>query len=317
MIDRDRQRGALIGLAVGDALGAPVEFQPPQSFLTVNDYNYGGPFGLEPGQWTDDTSLALALADSLAKAGWDLDDQMRRYLAWHQNGEYSVTGHCFDIGFTTLNALRRYQQVPDARKSGDPAEHSSGNGSIMRLAPVPIRYADLFPDGIGELGRLAAESSLTTHASPQCQSSCRYMALLLAGLIHGVDRRELLDPAWPPLEALRQAEPLHREVEAIAAGSFREKEPPEIRGSGYVVQCLEAALWAFHNAADFDEAVLRAVNLGDDSDTTGAVCGQLAGACWGESGIPLTWRERLGRRDLIEAALDGLGVPCESSSKNQ
>jgi ADP-ribosyl-[dinitrogen reductase] hydrolase len=243
MIDRDRQRGALIGLAVGDALGAPVEFQPPQSFLTVTDYNYGGPFGLEPGQWTDDTSLALALADSLAKAGWDLDDQMRRYLAWHQNGEYSVTGHCFDIGFTTLNALRRYQQVPDARKSGDPAEHSSGNGSIMRLAPVPIRYADLFPDGIGELGRLAAESSLTTHASPQCQSSCRYMALLLAGLIHGVDRRELLDPGWPPLEALRHAEPLHREVEAGSRrAAYREKEPPEIRGSGYVIQCLEAAL---------------------------------------------------------------------------
>lgn len=308
MIDRDRQRGVLIGLAVGDALGAPVEFQPPQSFMQVTDFNWGGPFGLEPGQWTDDTSMALALADSMARTGWDLDDQVRRYLAWYQSGEYSVTGQCFDIGFTTAGALRRFQQIQDARRSGDPAEHASGNGSIMRLAPVAIRYADRFPDSIDQLARRAAESSLTTHASPQCLSACRYMALLLAGLIHGIDRRELLDPAWPPLEALREAEPLHREVELIVSGSYREKQPPEIQGSGYVIQCLEAALWAFHDAADFSEAVLRAVNLGDDADTTGAVCGQLAGACWGESGIPAMWRQRLGRLDLIESALAGLGV---------
>ncbi len=308
MIDRDRQRGVLIGLAVGDALGAPVEFQPPQSFMPVTDFNWGGPFGLEPGQWTDDTSMALALADSMARTGWDLDDQVRRYLAWYQSGEYSVTGQCFDIGFTTAGALRRFQQIQDARRSGDPAEHASGNGSIMRLAPVAIRYADRFPDSIDQLARLAAESSLTTHASPQCLSACRYLALLLAGLIHGIDRRELLDPAWAPLEALREAEPLHREVELIVTGSYREKQPPEIQGSGYVIQCLEAALWAFHDAADFSEAVLRAVNLGDDADTTGAVCGQLAGACWGESGIPAMWRQRLGRLDLIESALAGLGV---------
>lgn len=308
MIDRDRQRGALIGLAVGDALGAPVEFQPPQSFMPVTDFNWGGPFGLEPGQWTDDTSMALALADSMARTGWDLDDQLRRYLAWYQSGEYSVTGQCFDIGFTTAAALRRFQQIQDARQTGDPAEHASGNGSIMRLAPVAIRYADRFPDSIDQLGRLAAESSLTTHASPQCLSACRYLALLLAGLIHGIDRREMLDPAWPPLEALREAEPLHREVELIVSGSYREKQPPEIQGSGYVIQCLEAALWAFHDANDFSEAVLLAVNLGDDADTTGAVCGQLAGACWGESGIPAMWRQRLGRLDLIESALAGLGV---------
>ncbi len=312
MIDRDRQRGALIGLAVGDALGAPVEFQPPQSFMPVTDFNWGGPFGLEPGQWTDDTSMALALADSMARTGWDLDDQLRRYLAWYQSGEYSVTGQCFDIGFTTAAALRRFQQIQDARQTGDPAEHASGNGSIMRLAPVAIRYADRFPDSIDQLGRLAAESSLTTHASPQCLSACRYLALLLAGLIHGIDRREMLDPAWPPLEALREAEPLHREVELIVSGSYREKQPPEIQGSGYVIQCLEAALWAFHDANDFSEAVLLAVNLGDDADTTGAVCGQLAGACWGESGIPAMWRQRLGRLDLIESALAGLGASSAS-----
>jgi ADP-ribosylglycohydrolase len=313
MISKDRQRGALIGLAVGDALGAPIEFQPPMSFMEVTDFSYGGPHGLDPGQWTDDTSMALALADSIAKAGWDLDDQARRYVAWYENGEYSVIGRCFDIGFTTLDALNRFRQSGDARTSGDPAEHASGNGSIMRLAPVPVRFANLYPDQIEELGRMAEESSLTTHASPQCRSACRYMAVVIAGLIHGVERQQVLDPAWPALRELNDIGPLHKEVADVAAGSFREKEPSEIQGSGYVVQSLEAALWAFHKAGDFREAVLAAVNLGDDADTTGAVCGQLAGAFWGESGIPIEWREGLDQRQMIESALVGLGVGSESS----
>ena len=177
MISKDRQRGALIGLAVGDALGAPVEFQPPDSFPEVTGYNWGGPHGLEPGEWTDDTSMALALADSIGQAGWDLNDQARRYLAWYQNGQYSVNCHCFDIGITTRSALMQFESTGDARTSGDPSEYASGNGSIMRLAPVPIRYADLFPERLEELATLAAESSLPTHASPQCLSACRYFAV--------------------------------------------------------------------------------------------------------------------------------------------
>jgi ADP-ribosylglycohydrolase len=303
---RQRRRGALWGLAIGDALGAPVEFQPPMSFPPVTGYNWGGPHSLEPGQWTDDTSLALALADSIAQAGWDLRDQLQRYVAWFRQGEYSVNGRCFDIGITTGHALTRFEKEGNPRTCGDPSDYASGNGSIMRLAPVVIRYVDLFPDRIEELSRLAAESSLTTHASPACQSSCRYMALLLAGLMQGLDRDEVLAPDWPPLQTLREIGPLHADVEKVAAGSFHQREDYEIVGSGYVVQCLEAALWAFHDAADFRQAVLRAVNLGDDSDTTGAVCGQIAGACWGEAGIPAEWLQDLARRDLLEAALAGL-----------
>lgn len=309
MISKDRQRGALIGLAVGDALGASVEFQPPDSFPEVTGYNWGGPHSLEPGEWTDDTSMALALADSIWQAGWDLNDQARRYLAWYQDGQYSVNGRCFDIGITTRSALMQFENTGNARTSGDPSEYASGNGSIMRLAPVPIRYADLFPERLEELATLAADSSLPTHASPQCLSACRYFALVLTGLIHGLERSEVLAPDWEPLERLKQLAPLHPEVEQVAAGSFRERQPPDIQGAGYVVQSLEAALWAFHDAADFREAVLRAVNLGDDADTTGAVCGQLAGAYWGEFGIPAEWREQLAQRELFESALAGLGVP--------
>ena len=309
MNTESRCRGALFGLAVGDALGAAVEFKRPGSFEPVTGYRAGGPHGLNAGEWTDDTSMALALADSMANAGWNLDDQARRYLAWWRRGEYSVNGRCFDIGVQTRAALTQFERTGNARSCGDPSERCSGNGSIMRLAPVPIRYAGLFPDRIDELARLAAESSLPTHPSPQCLSACQYFALILAGFIHGRNREEVLAPDWRPLEKLRAAEPLHPAVEEIASGSFRQRQPPEIVGSGYVIRSLEAALWAFHDAADFRDAVLTAVNLGDDADTTGAVCGQLAGACWGEEGIPQDWLDQLAREDMINRALDELLSP--------
>lgn len=303
---RDRLRGMLYGLAVGDALGAAVEFRPPGTFPEVTGYRGGGPHGLNPGEWTDDTSMALALADSIAEAGWDLDDQARRYVTWWKTGAYSINGRCFDIGITTSASLARFRTIGDARRSGDPSERASGNGSIMRLAPVVIHHIDRFPGAIETLADRAVESSLPTHASGPCRSACAYMAILLAGLAHGLRREEVLDPCWEPLERLRRSHPLHPEVDEIASGSFRRKRPPEIRGSGYVVRSLEAALWAFHDAADFREAVLRAVNLGDDADTTGAVCGQIAGAFWGETGIPDAWREGLAGRNRIEQALEGL-----------
>ncbi len=304
--ERDRKRGALIGLAVGDALGAAVEFMPPGSFKPVTGYRAGGPHGLAPGEWTDDTSLALAIADSIGEVGWDLDDQARRYLQWWQDGKYSVNGRCFDIGGTTRTALGRFEQTGNARTSGDPSGRASGNGSIMRLAPVPIRYADLFPDRIDELVAICIDSSRPTHASPQCLSACGYFGLVLAALIRGVDRAEALAADWEPLQQLRRLCPLHPEIDEVAAGSFREKEPPEIVGSGYVIKSLEAALWAFHDARDSRDAILRAVNLGNDADTTAAVCGQLAGAYWGESGIPSEWREGLAQKRLTESALSGI-----------
>jgi ADP-ribosylglycohydrolase len=306
VIDKNRQRGSLVGLAVGDALGAAVEFEPRGTFPEVTDFRAGGPHGLEPGEWTDDTSMALALADSIAEVGWDLNDQAERYVAWWRTGAYSVNGRVFDIGVTTVTALQRFRQTADAWTSGDPSELASGNGSIMRLAPVAIAYARLFPGRLGELVERATESSRSTHASAQCLSACAFFGLVLCGLMHGLPREEVLQPDWEPLQRLRELWPLHAEIDEVARGSFRRLCPPAIRGSGHVVKSLEAALWAFHDAVDFRQAVLRAVNLGDDADTTGAVCGQLAGAYWGEPGIPLEWREGVAGRDLIERALQGL-----------
>lgn len=307
----DRSRGALIGLAVGDALGAAVEFQSPGGFLPVTGYRDGGPHRLKPGEWTDDTSMALALADSIAAVGWDVHDQARRYIEWWKTGKYSVNGRCFDIGITTQGALSRFAAEPNAFTSGDRADRASGNGSIMRLAPVPIRYAHLYPHRCDELARLAEESSLPTHASDQCISACRYLAIVLAALIQGEDRDQVLDADWPLLQQLRAARQLHPLIEEVARGSFRRKQPPAIQGSGWVVKSLEASLWAFHDAGDFEEAVLKAVNLGDDADTTGAICGQLAGAFWGESGIPQHLRTGLARKEMLETALSGIVAPAE------
>lgn len=299
-------RGALIGLAIGDALGAAVEFKFPGSFKPITGYRDGGPHGLNVGEWTDDTSMALALADSIATAGWDLNDQASRYVEWWKTGKYSVNGRCFDIGITTRSALGKFVAEKDAFDSGDRSDRASGNGSIMRLAPVPIGFGHLYLHQLDELSRLAGESSLPTHASEQCVSACRYLATVLAALIHGEDRDEVLSSDWQPLQQLNDIQPLHPLIQEIAQGSFRQKQPPDIKGTGWVVKSLEAALWAFHDAEDFEEAVLKAVNLGDDADTTGAICGQLSGAYWGESSIPEALRSGLARMDMLEEALEGI-----------
>jgi ADP-ribosylglycohydrolase len=309
---RDRQRGMLLGLAVGDALGAAVEFMEPGSFPEVVGYRDGGPHRLKPGEWTDDTSMALALADSIASVGWDLNDQALRYVCWWQEGAYSVTGKCFDIGMTTSRSLMHFAQSGNARTCARRDDDAAGNGSIMRLAPVPIAFGHLFPDRLDELAERAAESSLTTHGSAPCQSACVYLSLVLSGLAHGLPREQVLAPDWEPLRRVQQRMSLHAAIRAVAAGSFRDPTGANICGSGHVVKSLEAALWAFHDARDFREAVLRAVNLGDDADSTGAVCGQLAGAFWGESGIPSEWLTGLARRDMIEQALNRI---CPSETK--
>jgi ADP-ribosylglycohydrolase len=250
--------------------------------------------------------MALALADSISSGEWNLNDQARAYVEWWKKGTYSVKGRCFDIGLTTRNALDDFIAGSNARTSGDRSEDASGNGSIMRLAPVPIRFVPLFPAKIDELAELAGESSLPTHASDQCVSACRYLAVVLAALIHGENRDEVLSPGWKPLRQINRKSPLHPLINDVARGSFRPKRPSEICGSGWVVKSLEAALWAFHDASTFEKAALRAVNLGDDADTTGAVCGQLAGAFWGESKIPASMRSGLARMELLDTALAGI-----------
>jgi ADP-ribosyl-[dinitrogen reductase] hydrolase len=302
MEELERYRGCLLGLAVGDAVGTALEFRQPGSFAPITDMVGVGPFGLKPGQWTDDTSMALCLAESLIeKQGFDPSDQMRRYVRWWKEGHLSCTGYCFDIGNATRAALQNFLRTGNAL-SGSTDPYSAGNGSIMRLAPVPMFFA-ADPERAIEF---AAESSRTTHGAATAVDACRYFAALIVGALAGVGKEELLSDHFFAVKGYWKDRPLAGEIDQIASGSFRKKAPPEIKGAGYVVQSLEAALWAFNKSESFREGCLLAANLGDDADTTAAVYGQLAGAFYGESGIPSEWIEKLAMKDQIISFADRL-----------
>jgi ADP-ribosyl-[dinitrogen reductase] hydrolase len=282
----DRFRGSLLGLAVGDAVGTTVEFKQRGTFPPVTDMTGKGPFNLKPGQWTDDTSMALCLATSLVESGgFDPVDQMNRYLQWYKNGYLSSTGNCFDIGNTTRIALHRFQQTNDPF-SGLNDPNSAGNGSLMRLAPIVLYY---FSDREKVL-HYSVESSRTTHGAQECLDACRLFGDVLFRALGGSAKKEIL-AGLPPDEIASVS------IKAIAEGSYFEKLEKDIAGTAYVVKSLEAALWCFWNSNSFEESILKAANLGDDADTTAAICGQVAGAFYGESGIPGKWLEKLYMRE--------------------
>jgi len=298
---RSRARGALLGLAIGDALGTTLEFQGPGPH-GLTDMVGGGPFHLQAGQWTDDTSMALCLGASMAELGrFDPLDQMQRYVRWWHEGYLSCTGRCFDIGATVSAALRHFESAGEPY-AGSTDPHAAGNGSLMRMAPVPLFFC---ADAAAAIAH-AALSSRTTHGARTCLDACRYYAGLIWAALNGVDKDTLLSERYCPALDLWAREPLCREIDEIASGSFRRREPPEIVGSGYVVKSLEAALWAFYRSASYEEGALLAVNLGDDADTTGAIYGQLAGAYYGEQALPASWRDRLAWGDRITALADAL-----------
>lgn len=290
---RDRARGALLGLAVGDAIGTTLEFKQRDTYLLLTDMIGGGPFSLKPGEWTDDTAMALALADSLiANDGLNEADLMRRFVQWHEEGTYSCTGRCFDIGITTRAALSRWNRtgVPQA---GATAPDTAGNGSLMRLAPVAVRYWN----DRATLSDVAARQSKTTHGAPEAIDACVAYAEILADAIEGRPRGDVLrsrDDAFAG------------NINAIVAGSWRGKMRPAIKASGYVAHSLEASLWSVGRTSTYEDAVLLAANLGDDADTTAAITGQLAGALYGEAGIPEGWRTRVAWIARVRTMADAL-----------
>lgn len=288
MNELERFRGCLLGLAVGDAIGTTVEFKPRGSFQPMTDMVGGGPFCLKPGYWTDDTSMALCLATSLIECGtFDAVDQMERYCNWQNNGYLSSTGTCFDIGNTVSQALQRYQQSGDPF-SGSTHARSAGNGCLMRLAPVPMFY---FPDRDRVL-HFSAESSRTTHGAVECLDASRLLGDMLYRAFSGASKAEVLFGCDPEMAESTS-------IQAIARGEYQHKSIHEIQGTGYVVKSLEAALWCFWTTGTYKQATLTAANLGDDADTTAAICGQIAGAYYGESNIPASWLKQLVMREEI------------------
>ncbi len=263
---RDRAVGALLGFAVGDAVGAAIEFSPKPQFAVLDDMAQGGTHRLQRGQWTDDTAMALALADSLAHApGLDPADLMRRFLDWRDTGAYSCTGSCFDIGNAISATLERFRRTGEPLAGSDDPD-ASGNGALMRLAPVAIRHWRKRD----ALQAVAAMQTLPTHGSPATLAASTVFADLLANAIAGLSLPEVL------------ASPVAERIEGGWCGLHQDA----IEGSGWVVHSLQAAVWAVSRTTDFRSAVLLAANLGNDADTTAAIAGQLAGAIYGAAGIP-------------------------------
>jgi ADP-ribosyl-[dinitrogen reductase] hydrolase len=239
--------------------------------------------------------MALCLGESLVQCqGCDPKDQMDRDVRWWRDGRLSSTGRCFDIGITVRGALSKYVKTGDPFVgSTDP--HTAGKGSLMHLAPVPLAHRTNPELAI----HYAGESSRTTHGAPPAVEACRYFAALILGALRGASKEELLSPGF-------YQGSLVPEIAEVAAGSFKQKNPPQIVGSGYVVRSLEAALWAFHRSNMFERGALLAANLGDDADTTAAIFGQLGGAFYGVAGIPSGWLAKLTMREFITEMADSL-----------
>lgn len=292
---KDRFRGALLGLAVGDALGTPLEFKKPGSFEPINGMIGGGVWQLKPGQWTDDTSMALCLAESLIECkGFNPVDQLERYVKWYRTGYLSSTGSFFDIGSTVRKSLWEFLDTSKSYRE-NPDQMSAGNGSIMRLAPVPMFY---FNEQVAAF-EYAELSSKTTHSHADCIDACKFMAGLIIGALSGEEKQVLLSPYYSPVENYWQDNPIFTVIRGIADCCYKDRQPPQVKAKGYVFSTLEAALWAFYNSDNFRDGALMAVNLGDDADTVGAVFGQIAGAFYGAENIPDEWRKGTSHKELI------------------
>lgn len=295
MTTADRYQGCLFGLAIGDAVGTTLEFTSPGTFKPITDMVGGGPFHLPIGAFTDDTSMALCLSASLVfHQEMNLTDQMNRYVNWMRYGYMSATGDCFDIGMTVSKSLHDFLSTKDPL-SGPTDPMTAGNGSLMRLAPVPMFFgAD--PEQAIEA---CALSSRTTHGAPAAVDACRFYGGLIIGALQGKDKEALLAPLFHPSQGKWEAGSLDPSIEEVALGSYKDRQPPEIMGTGYVVKSMEAALWAFYHSGDFREGCLLAANLGEDADTTAAIYGQLAGAYYGLQGIPQVWTIKIKMRTEI------------------
>lgn len=295
---KNRYQGSMLGLAVGDALGAPVEFTKKDSFEKIEHYRRGGKFNVEIGEYTDDTAMALCLAQSLIdKNGIDQKDQLSKYLKWFEDGYMSANGRSIGCGKVTLRALYRYMSRDCSECGNSRLTKGAGNGSLMRIAPVALFYAHDMKLAM----KMATKSSLTTHGLPICADASMYITGLIIGAIEGKSKDELLSVDYAKiLFDYIENYTFHEEVIELAQGNYKNKSRDEIEARGYVIKTLESALWAFYNSSTFNEGLILVVNLGDDADTVGAVYGQLAGAYYGVDAIGKEYKDGLMRREFIE-----------------
>lgn len=294
----NRKIASFLGLAIGDAVGATLEFQYRDVYPYVEDMVGGGVHDLKPGQWTDDTSMALCLGYSLKEKGFNTDDQLQRYLNWYEKGYCSSKSHCFDIGITTKFSLINYKKTKDT--IAEYSIHSAGNGALMRLAPIAIYYhcPEYDFESIKKLIEKSRESSITTHNNEISSDACAYFSLLLNRVFNGLNKEDIIELSD---ELISLLDFKSEEIKQIAIDkSFLFQHRNEIKSSGFVIHSLNAALWAFYTTDNFKDAILKATNLADDSDTVAAICGMIAGAYYGLDGIPEEWVKKLYKQEEIK-----------------
>jgi ADP-ribosylglycohydrolase len=295
----------LFGVAVGDALGVPVEFRSRGSFQVSGMRGYGT-HNQPPGTWSDDTSLALCLADSFSRDSV-IDDMARNFVKWHDEAAFTAHGVVFDIGISTAKAISRLKTGVAPEKAGCTGINENGNGSLMRIAPL-VFYLDDMPE-VGRFKITKAVSSIT-HAHPWSVAACYIYLEYLRKLLAGMDK----EAAYTELRNDFQGGSPY--IDSDTLGKFDRilrmdiSALPEtgVRSGGFVIDTLEAALWSFLTTDSYRDAVLRAVNLGEDTDTTASVTGALAGLAYGLDGIPANWLDTLVNSGEIRRIAEALAT---------
>lgn len=298
----EKIKAVMIGHAVGDALGVPVEFcgRDELAMDPVTDMRGYGTHPVPAGTWSDDTSMSIAALDSLAQGKVDPDEIMGNFIEWVENGKYTSSGESFDIGRTCLQAIRAYLICHNPGECGQAGEYANGNGSLMRIHPFAL-YAFFKGETLDRSLDIMREGCMMTHAHPRSIYACGIYAMVLWELLRGADKAKVMTELENAAELFDGIYPEEKDhYEWIFSNTLLSKSEDEISGSGYVVHTLEAALWCLLTTNSYRECVLKAVNLGGDTDTVAAVAGGLAGAMYGYDAIPIEWRNTLIRREYIE-----------------
>ena len=302
----------IMGVVVGDALGCPVQFESREEVARhpVTGMRGYGTFNLPEGSWTDDSSLTIALLESIRRVGEiDLDDIMGNFMKWLYDGEFTPYGKSYDIGRGTMKAINRYKKNRKAKKCGGDEEWNNGNGSLMRIMPACLYCSVMESSGMySDRDAIDVIHSVggLTHAHIRSNIACGlyfFMAKYILFREGSLQERiqEGLTQGFAFYESyLADKENLHYYDRLKDLEAFKSLPADKIKSTGYVVDALEAAVWSLITTDSFDQALLKAVNLGDDTDTVGAIAGGLAGLYYGYDSIPEDWLSAIKRREWIE-----------------
>jgi len=294
---------AILGSCVADALGVPVEFKSREYLKTfpVTDMIGYGTYNQPPGTWSDDSSLTLCLVDSLCQ-GYNLRDIGDTFVRWHSENLWTPHGEVFDIGNTTREAIYRLRKGEVAPEDAGPKhEDSNGNGSLMRIMPLAFYTRSM---SFEERKQVVFDVSALTHGHIRSQTACTGYIEFAIALLEGVDLQSAYERMNKAITLTLAEDEELRFFFNLTNNSIWEYEERQIRSSGYVIHSLEAALWCLFTSSSYKECVLKAVNLGEDTDTTAAIAGGLAGIWFGYEQIPRDWLDQLARRQDIEELLD-------------